>query len=118
MYARSLGIVRLGASVSDLESAAIAAADPAYSIIQAPYNAGQESFGPALQAASARGMVVAVNRPFGMGRLLYERRGMSKTAAFAFIASQGFTGVILSGTKSPTHLEENWLAFAEATRER
>ena len=117
-YARSLGIARLGASVSDTESAELAVADPGFGIIQAPYNVAQQTFGPLLERASARGMLIAVNRPFGMGRLLYERREMSKVEAFAAIARREFRGVILSGTKSPDHLEENWRAFAEATGER
>jgi aryl-alcohol dehydrogenase-like predicted oxidoreductase len=117
-FARSAGITRIGASVSDAESAAMASEGAAFSIIQAPYNAEQVAFEGALLRASSRGMFVAVNRPFGMGRLLYERREMSKTAAFAFIVERGFHGVILSGTKSPVHLEENWRAFGEATTPR
>jgi aryl-alcohol dehydrogenase-like predicted oxidoreductase len=63
-------------------------------------------------------MLVAVNRPFGMGRLLYERPAISRQDAFAFIAARGFHGVVLSGTKSAVHLEENLRAFAEATAQR
>jgi len=113
-YARSLGVARLGASVSDLESAELAVANPGFGIIQAPYNLTQQTFGDVLERASARGMLVAVNRPFGMGRLLYERREISKKEAFVAIAARNFHGVILSGTKSPDHLEENWQAFADA----
>lgn len=114
-FALSLGITRIGASVSDLDSAAIAAANPAFSILQAPYNVEQQTFGDVLERASSRGMAVALNRPFGMGRLLYERPEMGKRDAFAFVAARSFRGVILSGTKSPGHLEENWRAFREAT---
>jgi aryl-alcohol dehydrogenase-like predicted oxidoreductase len=53
-----------------------------------------------------------------MGRLLYERPGMEKRDALAFVARRAFRGVILSGTKSPEHLEENWHAFAQATHIR
>jgi aryl-alcohol dehydrogenase-like predicted oxidoreductase len=113
-FARSLGIERIGASVSDLESARIAVENPAFSIVQAPYNAEQQTFGDVLEMASARGMLVAVNRPFGMGRLLYENPGFGKRDAFAFIVRRAFRGVILSGTKSAAHLEENWRAFAKA----
>ena len=112
--ARSLGITRIGASVSDLDSARTAAEDAAFCIIQAPYNVEQQMFGEVLEAASARGMLVAVNRPFGMGRLLYQRPGMGKRDAFAFVAKRAIRGVILSGTKSPAHLEENWRAFDSA----
>jgi aryl-alcohol dehydrogenase-like predicted oxidoreductase len=114
-YADTLGIRAVGASVSDLESADLAVADQRYRILQFPFHAGQETFAGALNRASQRGMRIAVNRPFGMGRLLYENRELTKAAAFAFILRKGFEGVILSGTKSPEHLEENWRAFEEAT---
>jgi aryl-alcohol dehydrogenase-like predicted oxidoreductase len=113
-YAAASGIPAIGASVSDLQSAEMAIADPAYRILQLPYNAAQVHFGEAMERASARGMRIAVNRPFGMGRMLYENRDLSKADAFAFILQKRFEGVILSGTKSPEHLEENWRAFGDA----
>ena len=113
-YAATLGITAIGASVSDLESAEIAIADPAYRILQFPYNVGQQTFGDVLDRAAARGMKIAINRPFGMGRMLYENREVTKAGAFGFILEKRFEGVILSGTKSPDHLEENWRAFGEA----
>jgi|NGEPerStandDraft_6_1074524.scaffolds.fasta_scaffold29846_2 aryl-alcohol dehydrogenase-like predicted oxidoreductase len=117
-YAATLGITGLGASVSDLESAGLAIADPAYRILQFPYNVVQQTFAGILEQASARGMKIAVNRPFGMGRMLYENRQLSKADAFGFILEKRFEGVILSGTKSPEHLEENWRAFGEALARR
>jgi aryl-alcohol dehydrogenase-like predicted oxidoreductase len=117
-YARSLGIENVGASVSDAESAELTVANPALTVIQAPYNFAQQTFEGVLTRAAGRAMLVATNRPFGMGRLLYERQEVSKQDAFAFVAARGFAGVILSGTKSPHHLEENWRAFSEATRAR
>jgi aryl-alcohol dehydrogenase-like predicted oxidoreductase len=115
-YAASLGIRTIGASVSDAESAEAAIGEPAYGIVQLPFHAEQETFGPWIDRARARGMWIAVNRPFGMGRTLYENRELTKSAAFAFILRKGFDGVILSGTKSLEHLEENWQAFADASR--
>jgi len=113
-YAAGLGIQGIGASVSDLESADLAIAGAAYCILQFPYNAAQQTFAGVLDRATARGMKVAVNRPFGMGRMLYENRELSKADAFGFILEREFDGVVLSGTKSPEHLEENWRAFGEA----
>jgi aryl-alcohol dehydrogenase-like predicted oxidoreductase len=113
-YAATLGITAIGASVSDLASAEIAIAGAGYGILQFPYNVAQHTFGDVLERAAARGMKVAINRPFGMGRMLYENREVTKAGAFAFILEKRFEGVILSGTKSPDHLEENWLAFGEA----
>lgn len=113
-YARALGIPVIGASVSDLESAELAIGDAAYGILQFPYNAGQQNFGDVLHLAAERGMKIAINRPFGMGRMLYENRELTKQDAFAFILRQRFEGAVLSGTKSATHLEENWHAFHAA----
>lgn len=113
-YARSLDIPCIGASVSDQESAQLTVANPALTVIQAPFNLEQRAFGSVLQQASDRGMLVAVNRPFAMGRLLYERPDVSRREAFAFVAAQGFRGVVLTGTKSTAHLKENWTAFHEA----
>jgi aryl-alcohol dehydrogenase-like predicted oxidoreductase len=113
-YAATLGITAIGASVSDLASAEIAIANPAYRILQFPYNVAQQTFADVLDRAAARGMKIAVNRPFGMGRMLYENRELSKANAFGFILEKHFEGVILSGTKSPDHLEDNWRAFEEA----
>ncbi len=110
-FARSLGIARIGASVSDPESAEIAVADPAFGIVQAPYNLEQRAFEDVLRRAAARGMMVAVNRPFGMGRILYERPETTKADALRFVVHSGFAGVVLSGTKSVAHLEENWRCF-------
>jgi aryl-alcohol dehydrogenase-like predicted oxidoreductase len=117
-YAGSLGIAVTGASVSDLESAEMAIGNPAYGILQFPYNAVQRTFGGVLERAAARGMKVAVNRPFGMGRMLYENREVTKAGAFGFILEKEFEGVVLSGTKSVGHLEENWGAFREAMGRR
>jgi aryl-alcohol dehydrogenase-like predicted oxidoreductase len=113
-YAASLGIMGIGASVSDVESAELAIADPGFGILQVPFNAGQVTFGECIGRAAARGMKIAVNRPFGMGRLLHEDRELTKAGAFGFILRMRFEGAILSGTKSVEHLEENWRAFAEA----
>lgn len=117
-YAASLGIPAIGASVSDPESASLAIAAEAYGILQIPYNATQPTFAGVLDRAAARGMKLAINRPFGMGRMLYENRELTKAAAFGFILEKRFDGVILSGTKSPEHLQENWDAFGQAIRGR
>jgi len=117
-YAAALGITAIGASVSDLESAGLAMEGAAYGMLQFPYNAAQQTFAGVLGRAAARGMKIAINRPFGMGRMLYEHRELSKADAFGFILEKRFEGVILSGTKSPDHLQENWRAFGEAVARR
>jgi aryl-alcohol dehydrogenase-like predicted oxidoreductase len=113
-YAASLGIEKRGASVSDQESARMVVQGSGYRIIQLPYNAASGVFGGVIDDAAARGLMVAVNRPFGMGKMLYQERALTKAQAFGFILEKRFRGVILSGTKSPAHLEENWAAFQRA----
>jgi aryl-alcohol dehydrogenase-like predicted oxidoreductase len=110
-YARSLGISRLGPSVSDLESARLALEDPRYSAMQLPFSQANETFGPVLDRARATGMWIAVNRPFAMGAMVHG--GADKREAFRFIRQRGFTGAILTGTTSQAHLRENWEAFQE-----
>ena len=106
-YARSLGIERLGPSVSDLESARIALESPGLSVMQFPFNRGNQTFAPILEAAAKRGMWIAINRPFAMGA------GVDGEA-FPFILSRPFRGVVLTGTTSRQHLRENWQAFQKA----
>jgi len=108
-YAATLGIGRIGPSASDLESARLAIADPRYTAIQVPFHAQYSMMAPAIGEAAARGMWVAVNRPFAMGALAGDR-----CAAFRFILRHEFEGVILSGTTSREHLRENWQAFQES----
>ena len=97
-----------------LEPAGLTIADASYTILQLPFNAAQQTFAGCIARAAARGMRVAINRPFAMGRILYENRELTKPAAFAFILGSRFDGVILSGTKSTEHLDENWRAFQDA----
>ncbi len=108
-FAESLGIRRIGPSASDLDSARLAIASPRYSMMQIPFNAANPTLSPVFEEASARGMWLAVNRPFAMGAAVADKR-----AAFRFILKRRFAGVILSGTTSPEHLRENWQAFHEA----
>jgi aryl-alcohol dehydrogenase-like predicted oxidoreductase len=110
-FARTLGIGRLGPSITDAESARIAIADPALTVMQLPYNASYATLGEMFDAAATRGMTIAVNRPFAMGAMAED-----KIAAFRFVLERRFTGVVLSGTTSREHLRQNWDAFHEATR--
>lgn len=105
-YARSLGISRIGPSVSDVESAEIAIATPEFSVMQFPFNRTSLKFEPVLRAAAARGMWLAVNRPFAMGTAVDGR-------AFEFIQSYEFNGAVLTGTTSKEHLRENFESFRQ-----
>jgi aryl-alcohol dehydrogenase-like predicted oxidoreductase len=109
--ATSLGIGRIGPSVSEIESARLAIADPRYSVMQLPYNASYTALEPAFEGAAARGMSLVVNRPFAMGAIAGKKRD-----AFRFILQRQFTGVILTGTTSREHLRKNWAAFQSASK--
>jgi aryl-alcohol dehydrogenase-like predicted oxidoreductase len=113
-YALALGIGKIGPSVADAESARIAIANRRFACMQLPFNPQYPVLREALVAAGARGMWVAVNRPYAMGSMLYDRP-MLKADAFRFILEVEFEGVILSGTKSRSHLLENWQAFRAAS---
>lgn len=110
-YARASGISRLGASVSDLDSAAMVLRDGAYGVIQLPYNREFDRFGPAIDEALSAGKWVAVNRPYAMGKLMHGASSVHPAEAFRFVLDRLKSGVILSGTKSVTHLEENVATF-------
>jgi len=109
-YARSLGIERVGPSVSDTESARLALEDGRYTVMQLPFSQANPTFAEVIDRARAKGVWIAVNRPFAMGAMV--DAGADKSAAFRFILDRGFTGVILTGTVSLEHLRENFEAFA------
>ena len=120
--AESFGIGILGPSVSDLDSARIALESRRYQMMQLPFNIEFPKFQETILQATAQGMYLAVNRPFAMGKLLYsegqESAHEKRVAALAFVLNQEFRGVVLTGTKSKTHLVENQQAFAEAVQRR
>jgi aryl-alcohol dehydrogenase-like predicted oxidoreductase len=113
-YARQAQIPLLGASVSDLESAAIVIANAHYSCIQLPLNSVNRKFCTSVEAAAARDMWLAINRPFAMGAMLYGDLPVSHEDAFRFVLQHRFRGVVLTGTRSPAHLQQNCAAFHQA----
>jgi aryl-alcohol dehydrogenase-like predicted oxidoreductase len=116
-YARSLGIPNLGASVSDLESAELALSIQSFSVLQFPLNPASVQFRETARRATASGLLAVSNRPFGMGSLLYAEQPLTREAAFDFLKSQHFDGIVLTGTKSIEHLRQNWAAFYGAESE-
>lgn len=117
--ARGLGIAVLGPSVADAESARIACRAGVYQMMQLPVNRASAHMWSALNDAAAAGLWVAANRPFEMGRAMYEHAEenaeLARAAAFRFVLSQPSGGVVLSGTRSPAHLAENISAFLQAS---
>ena len=110
------GVGRIGASVSDLESAEMVLADSRLRCIQLPLNAANPKFSHIVRRAANRDdLWVATNRPFAMGAMLYGEHPVSHADAFRSVLSHRFNGVVLTGTKSKQHLRENWDAFHSVT---
>jgi aryl-alcohol dehydrogenase-like predicted oxidoreductase len=119
-YARSRGITKFGASVSDIESAIIVCQSNIFSVIQFPYNTNNSKFGEIIDLAKKRNKTVVINRPFNMGENLYTETIKDpfeqKVDAYEFILREKFSGCILTGTTSPEHLKENLEAFMRAQK--
>ncbi len=113
-YARSVGIERIGPSVSDLESAEAAIEDPRFSCIQLPLSKVNTKFEAFADRAAARGMFIITNRPFAMGAMLYGETPVARDEAFAYLLARAFDGVVLTGTGRIEHLDENLAAFRQA----
>jgi aryl-alcohol dehydrogenase-like predicted oxidoreductase len=120
-YAKKLGIQKFGASVSDIASAQIVCHSNVFSVVQLPYNSLNTTFSDVIQEALERDKLVVINRPFNMGETLYQTREAKdpqslRTDAYKFIVNSIPMGLVLTGTKSISHLRENIDAFAEANK--
>jgi aryl-alcohol dehydrogenase-like predicted oxidoreductase len=112
-YAYKLGITTFGASVSDMESAEMVLKSDIFSVIQLPFNISNTVFLPIIQSAKEKKKIIIVNRPFDMGALMYTKQDKTimQKKAYDFIVKHEFNGIILTGTKSKKHLEENIKIF-------
>jgi aryl-alcohol dehydrogenase-like predicted oxidoreductase len=104
-YARSRGIRHFGASVSDLATAEAAGRISWCSYLQFPFNRTNTALADIFPLARTNGMKLLINRPLAMGAIA------ASADAFAFVREQGFSGAVLTGTKSIAHLRENHAAF-------
>jgi aryl-alcohol dehydrogenase-like predicted oxidoreductase len=120
VYAKTLGIPTFGASVSDLASAEIVCNSDLYTVIQFPYNEANFAFDKIITLANTHSKTIIINRPFNMGRSLYADMPLDpfeqKVTAYTFILNKQFNGFVLTGTKSPEHLQENLEAFQQAQK--
>lgn len=112
--AAQMGISTFGASVTDLETAAIACETGRYEYIQFPFNISNKSLEPIFTMLLKNNMKAIVNRPFAMGALVHEGVAAKSDELFRFIKNNSFSGVILIGTSSIWHLQENVSAFQRA----
>lgn len=117
-YARSKGIKRFGASISDLQTAEVVKNFDELSVVQMPFNQQQNTMLPALRELRDHGKYLIINRPFHMGEIVNTQEQKSKQQllqeAYAFILKENFSGVVLTGTSNPLHLKENLEAFSAA----
>lgn len=116
-YVQTLGIKLLGASISDIETGLLSCEDRRFSYIQLPYNKERVDLLPVIVKAKQKNKQILFNRPLAMGSTV---RALDKTQAirdaFTFIDETGSSGVLLTGTASVQHLEENINIFAEVQR--
>jgi len=115
-YASSKGVNIFGASISDLDAANIAIHDPMISVLQFPYNITNKILEPIFEAAKSEGKIIFINRPLGMGSVMYDKSGNlndnnTLKTAYETILNRNFQGVVLSGTSSIEHLKQNIQAF-------
>ena len=119
-YAKAKGVTWLGVSASDLETAKTAVANPLFSLLQFPFNQLNQMMKEIFALAWTAGKIVFVNRPLGMGSMMYTEEGDPKgeaalMEAYKEVVSQQFQGAVLSGTSSAEHLKQNLRAFQKAT---
>jgi hypothetical protein len=92
-------------------------------VIQFPYNVENTKFGEIIEMAENNHKLVLTNRPFAMGKFLYNEfleaadKNSRQIEAYKFILRKRFHGYILSGTKSIAHLRENLDAYTIAVNE-
>ena len=117
-YARDLGVRSIGASVSDAEACESAVRTEFIDAIQLPLNCRRPQLADAARAARVCGKTVIANRPVDSGNMLSgaegERRASILRDSFSFLARQRAVHVVLTGTRSATHLWENYMAFHDA----
>jgi aryl-alcohol dehydrogenase-like predicted oxidoreductase len=118
-YARGLGVRSIGASVSDADACAMAASTQFIDAIQLPLNRRRPELADAARNARARGKLVIANRPIDSGHMLAgavgERCSSILGDSFSFLARQRAADVVLTGTRSSSHLRENYTAFRSAS---
>ena len=115
-YAGSRGITEFGASVKDLDAARYTLANPLFSYLQFPFNILHPELREIFEMAEGSGRKLIINRPLAMGSLVLDQEGRTRgveaiAEAFRFVMQHSFSGVLLMGTSSETHLRQNIVAW-------
>ena len=113
-YAKSLGITKFGASVSDLNAAKMACDSGEFSYLQFPFNERFQGLVDVFSLAGESDVLPIVNRPLAMGGLISSSHAKPADAirsAFTFVKQHMNRGVILTGTRSAEHLTQTLFLF-------
>lgn len=116
-YAKDIGVNKFGISLSDTTVANSIITLPSIEIIQFPHNILWPYDKDIIRNALSQGKTLVVNRPYAMGKVAQTHDETAKLEAFKFILKDISHGVILTGTKQITHLEENKKLFQAALKE-
>lgn len=116
-YARGLGIKHIGVSLSNPDGAEIAFTHDEIDLLQFPHNILKPYEKSIINEAIKKNKNIVVNRPFAMGEVVTKDEEQYKLEAYKFILRDVQNGIILTGTKSITHLEENITIFNQAQKE-
>ena len=113
---RAMGIPQVGASVSDVEAGRLAL-EMGFDWLQIPFNIGSQHMMPLLGDAKQTGCHVLANRPLASGAMLAERDEKAQESAifeaFSFVNAHIGAGAILTGTRSPQHLQQSLRIFKQ-----
>lgn len=103
-------IQKVGMSISDPDAFDLAVDFPHVSVLQIQHNILKPYPAKKIQHAIDRGITLIINRPFGMGEIAI-RGDDEKRKAFQFLLETIPQGIVLTGTKSIEHLQENTMLF-------
>jgi aryl-alcohol dehydrogenase-like predicted oxidoreductase len=118
-YARSLGISRFGASISDIATAEAAMASGQFESLQFPFNAQSTQFAALFPLLAAKAMTPITNRPLAMGAAVQVPASDKPAAirqALQLIQTQCQQAgcqhaIIITGTRHVAHLAETLAAY-------
>jgi aryl-alcohol dehydrogenase-like predicted oxidoreductase len=116
-YARTIGIDKFGVSVSTPAAGAAALGTGLFGWIQFPVNSTNNAFVDLLHEMSAANVRAIVNRPLSMGASATTEA--ERLSSFSYVLRQALPAgsIVLTGTSSILHLEQNISAYKIAHNE-
>ncbi|MFD2205748.1 aldo/keto reductase [Kiloniella antarctica] len=115
-YAKTLGIHRFGASISDMKGATTACSSGKYDFLQFPFNFENDALKDLLELLNETNIKPIINRPLNMGHMIKNNASPHDeiTKAFGFIKNTISSGIVLTGTSKVAHLKTNIACFKAA----